>query len=52
VWWRCHRSLLADALVARGYEVAHIVNEATLVPHRLSPFARLEGGRLTYPGLV
>jgi uncharacterized protein (DUF488 family) len=47
--WRCHRSLLADALVARGVEVRHITGTSAPSPHVLTPFARVEGGRVAYP---
>jgi uncharacterized protein (DUF488 family) len=47
--WRCHRSLLADALAARGVVVQHIVGIGRTTPHRLTPFARVEGRRVTYP---
>ncbi len=47
--WRCHRSLLADALLARGVVVQHIVGKGRTQPHRLTPFARFEGRRVTYP---
>jgi uncharacterized protein (DUF488 family) len=47
--WRCHRSLLADALAARGVVVRHIVGIGRITPHRLTPFARVEGRRVTYP---
>lgn len=47
--WRCHRSLVADALGVRGVPVEHIMNEGHCVPHKLTPFARVEGTRLTYP---
>lgn len=47
--WRCHRSLLADALLARGIVVEHVVGPGRTRPHRLTPFARLEGRRVTYP---
>lgn len=47
--WRCHRSLIADALVARGLAVGHILSPARCDPHRLTPFARVENGRVTYP---
>ncbi|HSJ62838.1 MAG TPA: DUF488 domain-containing protein [Gemmatimonadaceae bacterium] len=47
--WRCHRSLIADALVARGHAVFHIM-DAELRPHALPSFARLDGDRVTYPG--
>ncbi len=47
--WRCHRSLVADALTVRGAKVEHIMSAARANPHRLTPFARVEGKRLTYP---
>ncbi len=47
--WRCHRSLLADALFARGVVVEHIVGKARTRPHRLTPFAVREGRRVVYP---
>ncbi|HLQ85540.1 MAG TPA: DUF488 domain-containing protein [Salinisphaeraceae bacterium] len=46
--WRCHRSLIADVLAARGASVAHIIGNKTQ-PHRLTSFAVLEGKRVTYP---
>ena len=49
VHWRCHRSLVADALVARGIPVEHIQSGAQIQPHALTPFAKLEGTRVTYP---
>jgi len=49
--WRCHRSLIADALVARGVEVLHLVG-GKAKPHQLSAWARLEGDSVTYPALV
>lgn len=48
--WRCHRQLIADALVARGHEVRHIVDEDRVEEHELNEAARvLEEGRLIYP---
>jgi uncharacterized protein (DUF488 family) len=47
--WRCHRSLLADALHARGVVVEHIVGKGRTRPHRLTPFAVRQGRRVTYP---
>jgi hypothetical protein len=47
--WRCHRSLLADALVARGIPVEHILSGSRRDVHSLTPFARIENGRVTYP---
>ncbi|MBX6363849.1 MAG: DUF488 domain-containing protein [Gemmatimonadetes bacterium] len=48
--WRCHRSLTADALVARGVDVAHIVGPGRAEPHTLTPAARVGAdGSVTYP---
>jgi uncharacterized protein (DUF488 family) len=47
--WRCHRSLVADALVARGACVEHITGVGRSSPHRLTPFAHVRGERVTYP---
>jgi len=47
--WRCHRSLIADALTVRGVAVEHITSRTHRQPHRLTPFARVEGTRITYP---
>jgi uncharacterized protein (DUF488 family) len=52
VWWRCHRQLIADALVARGVEVRHILSAAPAEPHRLTSFAVVEKRRVRYPGLL
>ena len=49
LWWRCHRSLIADAAVARGWTVLHLLSGKT-EPHRLRDFARVEDGQVTYPG--
>lgn len=51
VWWQCHRQLLADALVARGIEVRHIMSAESAPRHTLTDFARVEDARVTYPGL-
>jgi len=48
-WWRCHRQLIADALLARGWAVDHVMPDGRLEPHRLTPFAVRDGERLTYP---
>lgn len=48
--WRCHRSLIADALTARGVPVQHIMNTQKADPHKLCDFARVEQGLVTYPG--
>lgn len=51
-WWRCHRRLIADALVARGIEVRHIMSPTRAQPHELTSFARIDGNDVTYPGLI
>jgi uncharacterized protein (DUF488 family) len=48
--WRCHRSLIADALAARGIQVLEILNPAKSQPHTMTPFAQVEGQRVLYPG--
>jgi uncharacterized protein (DUF488 family) len=48
--WRCHRSLIADALTARGLPVTHILGPGRAQPHSLTSFARVEGRSLAYPG--
>jgi uncharacterized protein (DUF488 family) len=47
--WRCHRSLIADALVARGVPACEIVSAKRLQPHRMTSFAVIDGERVTYP---
>ena len=47
--WRCHRSLIADALVVRGIEALEIASTTRATPHILTSFARIHGVRLTYP---
>ncbi|PYQ36212.1 MAG: DNA repair protein [Acidobacteria bacterium] len=46
--WRCHRSVLADAFLARGWEVFEILSEKAARPHVLPGFARREGDRVIY----
>jgi uncharacterized protein (DUF488 family) len=50
--WRCHRSLVADALVARRVSVLHILALGSTGAHRLNPMARIEGAVLFYPALT
>jgi uncharacterized protein (DUF488 family) len=47
--WRCHRSLIADALVVRGLAVEHILGPGRRIVHHLRPWARVEGTRIIYP---
>ncbi|ALA60510.1 DUF488 family protein [Nitrospira moscoviensis] len=47
--WRCHRSLIADALTSQGWTVVDIMTEQRADPHRLTPFAKMTQGRVTYP---
>lgn len=47
--WRCHRSLIADALLARGIETREITSRIRTRRHELTPWARVEGARITYP---
>ncbi|BDT87540.1 DUF488 domain-containing protein [Nocardia cyriacigeorgica] len=47
--WRCHRSLVADALLVRGVPVVEIMSATNWRPHTLTSFARVDGTRLTYP---
>jgi uncharacterized protein (DUF488 family) len=47
--WRCHRSLIADALVAHGIEAREIVSGIRARPHALTPWARVVGTQVTYP---
>lgn len=48
--WRCHRSLIADALLVRGFDVVEVFDEQKSQPHKLTPFAVVEGFGITYPG--
>ena len=50
--WRCHRSLIADALTARGARVRHLLGPAQERAHTLTPFARVADGRVSYPGVL
>ena len=52
VWWRCHRQLTADALLARGAEVRHITGRGPAAVHQLTDFARIVDGLPRYPGLI
>ena len=49
VWWRCHRRIIADHLIARGEHVRHLMGAGKVDPARLSEGAQILGGRLVYP---
>lgn len=51
LWWRCHRSLIADYLKAEGWEVVHIIGEQQTEIHPYTSAARIVKGRLSYEGL-
>jgi len=48
LWWQCHRRLIADQLLVRGWEVLHIGGGGKTSPHRLPDFARVTDGRIVY----
>src|SRR5258707_11470119 len=47
--WRCHRSLIADALTTQGWQVLHIQSKKTASPHEPTPLLKVQDGKLTYP---
>jgi uncharacterized protein (DUF488 family) len=47
--WRCHRSLIADALTVRRVQVRHILSSTSLQTHRITPWAKVDGIGITYP---
>jgi uncharacterized protein (DUF488 family) len=48
--WRCHRSLIADALMARGVEVLEVLSATKSQPHAMTDFAKVDGQSVTYGG--
>src|SRR5262249_24442547 len=52
VWWRCHRSLIADYLKAGGAEVVHIVSSHSSTIHSYTAAARIIAGHLSYAGIT
>jgi uncharacterized protein (DUF488 family) len=48
--WRCHRSLIGDALLVRGVRVEDIMSATSHREHELTPFAKVHGLEITYPG--
>ncbi|HWV23744.1 MAG TPA: DUF488 domain-containing protein [Thermomicrobiales bacterium] len=49
--WRCHRSLVGDALLVRGIDVIDIMGPTSNRPEKLTPWAHVEGTTITYPGV-
>lgn len=49
--WRCHRSLIADALTKKGWLVRDIMSRTSATKHRLTPFLKVKEGQLIYPAL-
>ncbi len=49
LWWRCHRMLISDALLIRGWDVVHILGVGKTQSHRLTKFAVVSGLTITYP---
>ena len=47
--WRCHRSLIGDALVVRGIQVMDIISLTSARSHAITPMAKVDGTRITYP---
>lgn len=52
VWWKCHRSMISDALLAQGYEITHIMGMEKEQDHPIRDFVRVYDGRLTYPKTI
>jgi uncharacterized protein (DUF488 family) len=52
LWWKCHRSLIADYLKAKGYEVIHIMSVDKSEVHPYTSAARIVEGELSYGGLL
>jgi len=48
-WWRCHRRLISDYLVAKGHRVIHIIDKTKATEHKLPGFAKVINGQLIYP---
>ena len=49
LYWRCHRALIGDAFMVRGGTISHILSEQKVEDHRMTPFAVVLEGRITYP---
>jgi uncharacterized protein (DUF488 family) len=51
VWWRCHRRILSDYLLASGESVFHLMNDERIEPARLTPGTIIRGGSIFYPAV-
>ena len=51
LWWRCHRRIISDYLLLRGWQVDHIMPDGKLRQHDMTPFARIVDGRIVYDGV-
>lgn len=51
VFWRCHRQLVSDALVVRGFQVGHIFDSGKVEAHRLTESIHVDGTKISYPGM-
>jgi uncharacterized protein (DUF488 family) len=47
--WRCHRSMVGDAMLIQGFTVLDIISPTSARPHKLTPWAQVEGWQITYP---
>ena len=52
LWWRCHRSLIADYLKAESHTVIHVIDQKKTEEHPFTPAARIVDGKLSYRGLI
>jgi uncharacterized protein (DUF488 family) len=50
--WRCHRSLVSDALLVRGFKIEHIIDANTRYVHHITPFASISETTITYPSVI
>ncbi|HYA60577.1 MAG TPA: DUF488 domain-containing protein [Candidatus Acidoferrum sp.] len=49
LYTRCHRRIISDYLTVRGWEVVHIIDHSHAMVHRITPFAKIDGNKVTYP---
>ena len=49
VWWRCHRRIISDYILDRGWAVVHLMGEGREEPAKMTPSAREQDGKLVYP---